>query len=80
MDQLYDTKLFVKMSAAVSNPITCSTHPSWDFVLDTSTELGWQMYAILQNAYNNGTQVSLLGAGDCDTYSGIETLRRIDLL
>ena len=78
MDQNYDTKLFIKMTASISNPIGCSTHPSWDFVLDTSSEFGWQLYAVLQNALNNSSQISVLGAGDCDTFSGIETLRRIE--
>ena len=80
MDENYDTKLFVKMSSPVLNPISCSTHPIWDFVLDVNTEFGWQMYAILLNAYHKNTQVTLLGKDDCGVFAGVETLRRVDLL
>ena len=80
MDEYYNTKLFVKVSSPVLNPISCSTHPIWDFVLDVNTELGWQMYAILLNAYHKSTQVTLLGKNDCGVFDGVETLRRIDLL
>lgn len=80
MDENYDTKMFIRMAGPVTGKATCSAHPSWDFVIETGTPFGVQMYAILMNAYNKDLAISLLGKNTCDTYAGVETLRRIDLL
>ncbi|MEM7278614.1 MAG: hypothetical protein AAF385_10850 [Pseudomonadota bacterium] len=79
MDEIHGQKLFIKMSGTVSTPATCSTHPSWDFVLDTSTEHGTQMYAILVNAHANNLSLSVIGTDNCNVNSSVETLRRFEL-
>lgn len=80
MDATLDEKLFIKTSGTVSRKASCSTHPVWDFVVDTSTPLGIQIYAILMTMYKDGTPITLNGTGTCGIFSGIETLNRIDLL
>ncbi len=80
MDENYGTKIYIKTAIPSNGGPACATQPTWDYVLDTGSQLGIQMYAILVSAHAKGTVLTLLGTHQCDVHATIETLRRIELL
>jgi hypothetical protein len=60
------------------NPTCSTTGPGqWSFVLPLTTAIQQQMFTALLAAHNQGSLVTLVGSGKCDTYSTVETLTNI---
>lgn len=74
-------KVFLKttVNKAAGSP-TCHTNASWSFVLPLTTDTDKAIYSALLAAKSAGRKVNLVGAGECNTHTAIETLTRVDVL
>jgi hypothetical protein len=67
--------VFIRVSTTPTTPATCALHPTWHFILDTSTPWGKTAYTMLVEARATGRDVWLSGTNAC--YSDVELLRGI---
>lgn len=80
MDQNYSTKVYIVLDKSQASLIACHSNSSWQYVVDTGTEFGKQLYSILMILYTTGKSANFIGKNNCDVYFSIESLRRIELL
>ncbi len=78
VDKNYTGRAFVNLAHAPTG--TCTTNTAWEFVLDTSDEMGKLIYTNLLTLYATGNTATFTGTGLCDEpHAGIEQLRRVEL-
>lgn len=67
--------VFIALNGTVQGKPTCSTE-GWDFVVDTSTDKGKKVLAVLLAAYAGGTAVTVAGNGGCSLRPESQVCRR----
>jgi len=67
--------LFISVDHTKSSPPGCQTNGSWAYVLPLAGDQNKKLYAMLLAARASQMPVTLVGAGVCDAFSGIETLQ-----
>jgi hypothetical protein len=67
--------VFIRASSPPGTKPACSYHPTWHFVLDTSTAWGKTAYTMLMEARAMGKDVWLSGTDSC--WGDVEMLRSI---
>ncbi len=80
IDESYGGVIFIRaMGEAESQPECSGSNGQWDYVLPLKSELQKDtMTSFLLSAYMAGKRVQLIGNGTCDSFSSIETLRRVE--
>lgn len=74
---VYQNKLFIEVEGGMANTAFCQVNPTFDFVLDISTDSGKAYMSIILAAYAAGKDVSLSGYDECTIYSGVTNFRSI---
>jgi predicted small integral membrane protein len=79
VDTTHGDRLFIRATGTAGSFPGCSTNGSWQYVLPLDTELKKDtMMSLILTAYVAGKEVRLIGKDLCDSFSTIETLRRIE--
>lgn len=73
----YGNLVFVKVSGSNASLPACSTAGN-RYVLDTSTNTGKQIFAMLLAAKHAGATITLIGSGTCAQVSNSEDLVGVD--
>jgi len=71
-----ESAVFVSLAQAINSRPACATATS-TFVVDTSTARGKQMMTLLHSALLSGMRVRARGTGNCNFWTGFETLRTV---
>ncbi len=77
--EAYGDKVFLKVSVKPTNAPSCQTNPNYSFVFNPTTEVGKITFSMILAAYASGKNVYIDGWHNCNTYSGVESIRQIRL-
>jgi hypothetical protein len=75
----YPDRVFVRVTGTNNSLPACSTVNN-RYVLDTSTNTGRQLYALLLAAKHTNAPVTVVGFGTCNLVGNSEDLRGVDQL
>ncbi|MCG7566175.1 hypothetical protein MHM95_07730 [Pseudoalteromonas sp. CnMc7-15] len=80
LDTSLGNKLFIKAVSSSQTNTSCQQNAVWNFVLPLNTSsVNEAMVSYILTAHATNTQVTLIGADNCSTFSAIETLKRIEI-
>jgi hypothetical protein len=72
--------LFVKLSGRTFSGQGCGgQNGSWHYTLALTTDLDKDLYAMLLSAHSTGAKLNNGGAGACTEWTGIESLKSVQL-
>ena len=74
MGPAYDQKIFIKI-VGTNSQNSCVANGNYNYVLDNSNNVNAATVSAILAAKAAKQTVSVSGAGNCDLYSGVETLR-----
>jgi len=77
--KVYQQRVFIEVSGAIHNQISCQTNGTFAFVLDGTTEQGQMYLSLILMAYATKQQVSITGYDVCDIYPGVANFRSIQI-
>ena len=73
--------VFIRAIGDTENQPECSGNGQWSYVLPLNSEIQkGTMTSFLLSAYMGGKRIQLIGKNSCDTFSSIETLKRIEFV
>jgi hypothetical protein len=74
INQQIGSMVFIASLGTYTGGPSCATNTTYRFVLNLSSAEAAQMFTMLLAARVAGTAVTLIGAGTCNTYAGVEDL------
>jgi hypothetical protein len=74
---VYQNKLFLGVEGVMANAPPCQVNPTFNFVLDISTESGKAYMSVILAAHAAGREVHLTGYDECTIYAGVTNFRSI---
>jgi hypothetical protein len=66
--------LFISVDKSKDTQAGCHSNPTWSYVISLSTSQGKNMYALLLSARATQAPVTMVGAGTCTVFAGMESL------
>lgn len=81
VDRSQGERIFIRIDGAVANSPSCNTNGTWQFVLPLTTEFEKDtITSLLLSAHMANKKVRLDGNNTCDSFSSIETLKRVEFV
>ncbi len=76
----YGDKAFIEIESKPEIPNGhCQSNGTYNYVLDTSTELGRLTLSLVLTAYAAKSSILIDGYDTCDTFGGVEDLKQFQL-